>query len=437
MATVPITRLPVQLRPDQRRTITKPYLSIDEIPVEGLTRVELLIHRVLALGSNDVTQTLRDLERSYGKRHVELNDAFTQGFSAVAHLVPDVNGLSGDMRRLIGAYFMHEYSLEGAALTNPSIVAAPDQVGVADGDLRVIVSMRAVGEGHVSSIEFRSGLLGEHGEIDLDLPAGPVTGNRRSPRFEKGLFAAKLDEMGAIDHLVRRTLDRLEERFTMANLEDALATLDEEEVRPSPADRVIGTMHWLASSNYELTFSEETDISQRVLFPTGPAESGGMEDARFVRFIDPDGAAIYYATYTAFDGFRILPQLIETDDFLTFRIATLNGRAARNKGIAIFPRLVSGQYAALGEIRRREQLLHAVGQHLVLARCRTDPDTGTTLGADADRQLRFTYRDRGRLGGHHSRGRSHAKLRPRCHLARHQRTQPRDRPSQRATPSTG
>jgi predicted GH43/DUF377 family glycosyl hydrolase len=347
MATVPITRLPVQLRPDQRRTITKPYLSIDEIPVEGLTRVELLIHRVLALGSNDVTQTLRDLERSYGKRHVELNDAFTQGFSAVAHLVPDVNGLSGDMRRLIGAYFMHEYSLEGAALTNPSIVAAPDQVGVADGDLRVIVSMRAVGEGHVSSIEFRSGLLGEHGEIDLDLPAGPVTGNRRSPRFEKGLFAAKLDEMGAIDHLVRRTLDRLEERFTMANLEDALATLDEEEVRPSPADRVIGTMHWLASSNYELTFSEETDISQRVLFPTGPAESGGMEDARFVRFIDPDGAAIYYATYTAFDGFRILPQLIETDDFLTFRIATLNGRAARNKGIAIFPRLVSGQYAAL------------------------------------------------------------------------------------------
>ena len=106
-------------------------------------------------------------------------------------------------------------------------------------------------------------------------------------------------------------------------------------------------MRWLASSNYELAFSEETDVSQRVLFPNGPAESRGMEDARFVRFIDPDGAAVYYATYTAFDGFNILPQLIETSDFLTFRIATLNGPAARNKGIAIFPRLVSGRYAAL------------------------------------------------------------------------------------------
>jgi predicted GH43/DUF377 family glycosyl hydrolase len=347
MAAIPVTRLPVHLHPDQQRIITKPYLSIDETPVEGQTRVERLIHRVLALGSHDVRQTLRQLERNYGERHLDLNDAFTQGFSVVAHLVPDLDGLSGDMRRLIGAYFMHEYSLEGAALTNPSIVAAPDQGNVPDGSLRVIVSLRAVGEGHVSSIEFRSGLVGRDGEIDLQAPGRPVTGNRRSPWFDKAVFTAKLDEMGAIDDLVRRTLIRLEERFTMANLEVALATLDREEVPSRPAHRVIATMHWLASSNYELTFSDETDVSQRVLFPNGPAESRGMEDARFVRFVDPDGAAVYYATYTAFDGFNILPQLIETNDFLTFRIATLNGPAARNKGIAIFPRLVSGRYAAL------------------------------------------------------------------------------------------
>jgi predicted GH43/DUF377 family glycosyl hydrolase len=347
MPTIPVTRLPVRLRPDQQRIITKPYLSINESPSEGQTRVERLIHRVLALGSHDVTQTLRELERSYGERHLDLNDAFTRGFALVAHLVPDANGLSGEMRRLIGAYFMHEYSLEGAALTNPSIVAAPDQGSAPDGSLRVIVSVRAVGEGHVSSIEFRSGLVGKHGDINLESPGRPVTGNRRSPLFDKAIFTAKLDEMGAIDDLVRRTLDRLEERFTMANLQDALAALDREEVPAGPAHHVVATMQWLASSNYELTFSEETDVSQRVLFPNGPAESRGMEDARFVRFIDPDGTPIYYATYTAFDGFNILPQLIETNDFLTFRIATLNGRAARNKGIAIFPRLISGRYAAL------------------------------------------------------------------------------------------
>lgn len=347
MATIPVTRLPVRLQPDQQRIITKPYLSIDEGPVEGQTRVERLIHRVLALGSGDVRQTLRELYKSYGERHLDLNDAFARGFAVVAHLVPEANGLSRDTKRLIGAYFMHEYSLEGAALTNPSIVAAPDQSGVSDGSLRVIVSVRAVGEGHVSSIEFRSGLVGKHGEIDLESPGRPVTGDRRSPRFDKALFTAKLDEMGAADDLVCRTLDRLDERFTMANLQDALATLEGEEETPSRAHRTSATMHWLASSNYELTFSEETDVSQRVLFPNGPAESRGMEDARFVRFIDPEGAAVYYATYTAFDGFNILPQLIETNDFVTFRIATLNGRAARNKGIAIFPRLISGRFAAL------------------------------------------------------------------------------------------
>ncbi|HSF85455.1 MAG TPA: glycoside hydrolase family 130 protein [Acidimicrobiia bacterium] len=347
MAAIPVTRLPVHLRPDQRRVITKPYLSMDESPVEGRTRVEGLIHRVLALDSAEVRYTLRELEKSYEERHLDLNDVFARGFSVVAPLVPDVGGLSVDMRRLIGAYFMHEYSIEGAALTNPSIVAAPDQGGVPDGSLRVIVSVRAVGEGHVSSIEFRTGLVGNNGEIDLESPGAPVTGSRRSPWFDKTVFTAKLDEIGAIDDLVRRTLNRLEERFTTADLQDALTTLDREEVPPSPAHHAIATMRWLASSNYEATFSEETDVSQRVLFPNGPAESRGMEDARFVRFVDPDGTTVYYATYTAFDGFNVLPQLIETADFLTFRIATLNGRAARNKGIAIFPRLVSGRYAAL------------------------------------------------------------------------------------------
>lgn len=345
MPTVPVTRSPVRLRPDPGRVITKPYLPAE--PGVADTRAEELLHRVLALTPDVVGETMRALEKRFGDRHRDLDEVFSRGFSAVAHLVPDAAGLSSDMRRLIGAYFMHEYSIEGAALTNPSIVAAPNQAGVPDGSLRVIVSVRGVGEGHISSIQFRTGLAGPDGEIDLEPPGAPVTGERRSPTFGKSAFTAKLAELDADDDLVRRTLGHLDEQFSMEDLDGALADLDREEVFSDRAHRVIQVMHWLASSNYEVAFPERSQISERVLFPNGPAESGGMEDPRLVRFVAEDGGVTYYATYTAYDGARIFPQLIETTDFRTFRIATLNGRAARNKGMAIFPRLVAGRYAAL------------------------------------------------------------------------------------------
>jgi predicted GH43/DUF377 family glycosyl hydrolase len=165
--------------------------------------------------------------------------------------------------------------------------------------------------------------------------------------FDKALFAAKLDEMGAAADLVGQAMGPLSARFTMSDLDDALADLDRREGFSNAVQHVIQVMHWLATSNYEVSFAGSSDLSQRVLFPSGPSESRGMEDARMVRFTEPAGSVVYYATYTAFDGFSILPQLIETTDFLTFRIATLNGPAARNKGIALFPRRVGGRYAAL------------------------------------------------------------------------------------------
>ncbi|MFH1329207.1 MAG: glycoside hydrolase family 130 protein [Actinomycetota bacterium] len=348
MPTVPITRSPVHLLPDPRRLITKLYLPVDVSPAEGRARVERLVNRILALTSDEAKDTLDGLRMASGEQYPDFDEVLLQGFSEVAHLVPDAAGLSADWQRVIGAYFMHRYSLEGAALTNPSIVPAPDQTGVPDGSLRVIVSVRAVGEGHISSIEFRTGMVGPGGDIELAAAGSPVTGARQLPTFDKAVFTAKLTEMGVADDLVAQAVGRLEDRFTMAHLDEALADLERRVASSSSVQHAAQGMHWLASSNYQVTFPPESELSQRVLFPAGPSESQGMEDARLVRFAEQDGSVVYYATYTAFDGFGILPQLIETTDFEDFRISTLNGGAARNKGMAVFPRRVAGRYAALG-----------------------------------------------------------------------------------------
>ncbi|MGF1666946.1 MAG: glycoside hydrolase family 130 protein, partial [Acidimicrobiia bacterium] len=345
--TVPVTRLPLRVRPDLQRLITKPYIPADHRPLEERTRLQHMLDRILSMAPEDAERTLASVIERYAHRHDDFEGVLSRGFSAVAHSIVDPAGLSHDVRRLIGAYFMHEYSLEAAALTNPSIVAAPDQSGVASGDVRVIVSLRAVGEGHISSIEFRTGTVTAVGDVRLDAPANPLTGSRRSPLFDRALFMAKLGEMGADADLIHDTLAHLDAQFTMANLEAALVELERREGPTHSVQHVIQVTHWLASSNYELSFPPHSDLSQRVLFPNGPSESRGMEDARLLRFTEPDGRVVYYATYTAFDGFTVLPQLIETSDFLGFRIATLNGLAARNKGIALFPRRIGGQFAAL------------------------------------------------------------------------------------------
>ena len=256
--------------------------------------------------------------------------------------------LSLDRLHLIGAYFTHEYSIEAAALGNPSIVPAPDQSGLEPGAVRFVMSLRAIGEGHRSSIEFRTGVIRADASVELD-PASEyaVTGERMPHSYDKRFFATKLADMAMLNEVEERVLIRLEDEFTMAELEAAIEALDDD-IERSISGETTRVLHWLASSNYRTSFPASIDISERVLFPSGPTESHGMEDARFVRFTGDDGAITYYATYTAFDGHQILPQLIETADFTHFRVATLSGRAAHNKGMAIFPRLINGKYMALG-----------------------------------------------------------------------------------------
>ncbi|HSO50504.1 MAG TPA: glycoside hydrolase family 130 protein, partial [Acidimicrobiia bacterium] len=333
--------------PDPTRVIAKPFLPGEQIFPDGQSRTHRVVKRVLAMSDAEVTTTLASFFEDFGDRHLGLEGALERHFAVVSHYVDDPDSLGPDRRLLIGAYFTHEYSIEASALGNPSMVPAPDQTGLQPGERRFIISLRAIGEGHLSSIEFRSGVIDAGSEITIDEPSGfATTGSRRSAVYEKRLFRAKLAEMGVLNEIAAMVLDLLPERFSIDEINSAIAEVSQAVDRPI-AFETAKTIHWLASSNYELTFDQGSTVSERVIFPAGPTESRGMEDARFVQFIGDDGSIIYYATYTAFDGFQILPQLIETSDLVSFEIATLQGSGARNKGVALFPRLIDGRYAAL------------------------------------------------------------------------------------------
>ena len=341
----------VRLVPDPRRVITKLFLPRNDAYLDGSSRLGVVLKRIMAMSDIEVTDSLATTRLLFDGRHRDLDAVLDRHHEVVA------TGFAGsftqqitiDRRRLIGAYFTHEYSIEAAALGNPSIVVAPDQSGVAADAVRIVMSVRAVGEGHVSSIEFRTGVVDGQGTVELDPLSNFVETGARAPHaYDKDFFAAKLDDLAMLNEVEERVLARLADQFTMAELEASIKALDDDGIDRSMSGETTRLLHWLASSNYRVSFPSTTELSERVLFPSGPTESHGMEDARFVRFVDDDGTVTYFGTYTAFDGQQILPQLIETADFAEFRISTLTGRAAQNKGIAIFPRRIDGQYVALG-----------------------------------------------------------------------------------------
>jgi predicted GH43/DUF377 family glycosyl hydrolase len=358
MQSIQVRRARHRLLPDARRVLAKQYLPGDDVALPGASRANLLMARVLAIPEAEVEALNADIARHFDARHRDLMHTFEVHFEAVAHHVPDAASISADRRRLIGAYFTHEYSTEGAALFNPSIVPAPDQSGLPSGAKRFVMSLRAVGEGHLSSIEFRSGVLDANGEIGLDDPGTYlVAGTRTAPsHFEKSRFSVKLQELGANNDLSTRVLSWLGDRFTPDELEASLAARETHGPAPALWFETAKIIRALASSNYVTTFPASSNIGERVIFPAGPHETRGMEDARFVLFTEIDGSTKYYATYTAYDGFSILPQLIETEDFVRFTVSTLNGAAAQNKGMALFPRRIGGKYVMLS--RRDRENLH-------------------------------------------------------------------------------
>jgi predicted GH43/DUF377 family glycosyl hydrolase len=359
-----LTRTPHRLRPDTSRTLCRLFVPGQETLIHGESRAMAVIDRVLDMSEEEVETTLaRTLARSSG-RHRDLAGTLERNFHLVGHRLKSNVRVRPARRQLIGAYFTQEYALEAAALFNPSMVAHPDQAGCQPGEVRFIMSLRAVGEGHLSSIEFRTGTISASG-IRLD-PSGhfPETGNTLPVPLCRDLFRAKLADIVAEDENARFLWGVLPSRFTVAELNAALAELAGQQVTRGDSAALAERVRWMAASSYAVEFDEHSALSERVIWPVGPAESHGMEDARFVRFCDGEDVN-YYATYTAFDGSQVSPQLLQTRDFQRFTVSQLSGPAARNKGMALFPRRIAGRYAALSRWDREANALaySADGHH--------------------------------------------------------------------------
>ena len=285
-----VNRRALYLRPDPARVIVRPFKPSTEprdLNPTDKTRANHIVERVLNLDPQAAASQLADVLENFEGRHRNLLETFERRADEMEEALLAHCTFSEVQRQLIGAYFLHEYSFEASALFNPSIVPHPDQSGIANGSLRFILSLRAVGEGHVSSLTFRAGTIAADGSITVDPTARLAT----SPRITHRTAGPNGDEV-------------------------------------------------------EVVFQPEQDISERVIFPVTESQSNGIEDARFVQFSD-GGRTTYYATYTAYKGTAIRSELIETTDFLSFRMTPLHGAAARNKGMALFPRKIDGRYAMI------------------------------------------------------------------------------------------
>ncbi|MDH3747655.1 MAG: glycoside hydrolase family 130 protein [Gammaproteobacteria bacterium] len=331
------------LNAESSRVITRPHIPGDK------GRIKVLIGRVAKL-SDEVAQHLLDVvTQDFSARHRNFRETLQRNFDRVAEHVPKRVFLSTEKQLLLGAYFTAEYSVEAAALFNPSIVPHPDQKGVDKGSQRFVMSFRATGEGHVSSVEFRSGIVDTNNDIYFD-PISQYVATpemHTDPVYHRLHFRRKLEELGASDRVTNRLLRGLNETFTLDELEAQIRKFRSSKFRLKDKHQAIDTVLWLARSNYEVIFRPDELISERVIFPVSENESAGIEDARFVRFEDDDKSIMYYATYTAYNGFTILPQILKTTDFLTFEIHTLSGKSAQNKGMALFPRRINGNFVML------------------------------------------------------------------------------------------
>jgi predicted GH43/DUF377 family glycosyl hydrolase len=342
--TVHAKRIGPTLTPDRSRVLLRPfYPSTEDI-------ARRIVARVMTLSDEEVTRLLRQVLGEFEDRHANITQIFSNRFFQVRRYLGGLEGLSSARQALLGAHFTHEYSPEAAALFNPSIVAHPDQTGLPEGAMRFILSLRATGEGHISSITFRTGVISAQHRVTVSPPVPLATEPERVPdaAYEKALFARKLQEAGMQDDRCRRVLDRLPDAFTLDELRRVvLAMRQQADPADATAEHATRGILLLAESNYEVNFAPGSRPSQRILFPSAPSQSNGIEDARFVRFQNDDESFTYYATYTAYDGKITLPQLLETPDFLHFKFSTLNGPAVQNKGMALFPRKINDQYAML------------------------------------------------------------------------------------------
>ncbi|MGZ8746994.1 MAG: glycoside hydrolase family 130 protein, partial [Mycobacterium sp.] len=317
-----------------------------------------VLRRVLALDENEVRASLDDVVTRFGWRHRDLSGVFRTHARELADRLDATSELSDARMMLLGATFTREYAIEGAALCNPSMVAHPDQTGIPAGSLRFVMSVRGIGEGHLSSIGFRTGVVDETGAATIDAAAPFATAGEIVPALlDAVVLRSELSRLRDTGEGADYVLDALGDRFTRNDLDEQLDRLQKHRRTRGHAPETISLIREIADRTYGVEFDENIPLPERILWPAMGAEAAGMEDARFVRFVDDDGSVTYCASYTAYSGTRISQQLLATKDFSSFTSTPMVGSAAANKGLALFPRRLRGQFAAMSRSDRESNSL--------------------------------------------------------------------------------
>ncbi len=343
----------LRLSADPSRVITRLFVPGHEGFEAQESRTGAVLARILSLSEREVDAAWNDVAARFGKRHRDLVGTFRRHAAELADRLDPGLELSEQRTLLLGATFSNEIAIEGAALCNPSIVVHPDQSGLAAGSLRFVMSVRGIGEGHRSSIGFRTGIIDDAGRIGVDAAGPHATADIPTPTLlDVAVFRSELAQVDAVAEAVAFVLDGLGERFSRADLDVRLQRLQRNHVTRRHALDAVAAITAIADRSYAVEFPSWTMLSERVLWPATDAEAAGVEDARFVRFVEDDGVATYYASYTAYSGSRISQQLLSTNDFCSFTSEPMVGEAAANKGLALFPRRIRGRFAAMSRSDR-------------------------------------------------------------------------------------
>ena len=359
-----VTRNPQRMAADPARVITRLFVPGQEGFELQESRAGVVLQRILALTDDDVRSALDDVIVRFDGRHRDLAGTFRRHAHELADRLDPTIKLSEARMLLLGATFTSEYTIEGAALCNPSIVAHPDQTGAAAGSVRFVMSVRGIGEGHRSSIGFRTGVVDAAGQARIDEPAPfAVTGRVSGTLLDTAVFRGELGRLGYAGEAANYVFDALDDRFTRSDLDERLDNLRAHLSTRGHGELTVAQIRTIADRFYAVEFPSDATLSERVLWPAMEAERAGMEDARFVRFVDDDGSITYYATYTAYSGSHISQQLLETKDFRSFTSGPLVGKAAANKGLALFPRRINGRFAAMSRSDRETNTV-AFADHL-------------------------------------------------------------------------
>ncbi|MFV8225766.1 glycoside hydrolase family 130 protein [Christiangramia aquimixticola] len=346
---VPIQRKNIQFLPDSSRVVARYFMN-------GDLRTRNLVSRIMLLDEEQVHLALERTLREFASRHRNISRLFYKHCNNIRGIIESMeinfDELSEERKMLIGSYSTMEYSLESAAFFNPSIIEDFDQTYLEKGEKRVLISFRATGEGHISSIVFRRAILDANNDIHMSKIGDYIDMAEISHKslYDKARFIKRLKEMHIPEKYSKNIMDELPDRFEYYSLKNIVNNLLLDKQLTAARKIALEEITWLVDSFYDIQFHKDSDITERVIFPISDSESRGIEDARFVRFLGDESSHIVYATYTAYNGHCIMPKLISTEDFYTFRIMPLRGNGAQDKNLALFPRKIKGKYAMLSRI---------------------------------------------------------------------------------------